>query len=161
MMSRYSHVMRRPFAIVTVALLLAMALAASAATGKVIKVLPFFLDLKGRHALSPSLYDRDAYQAQLRKSPELRSAMRFDVRWKVRNGGFEPQKLRLELRGTAEGNLPRQATLEQELKRDDKGDWTSLYLRGEEYKKLGEVTAWRVTLWEGDRIIGEQKSFLW
>jgi hypothetical protein len=160
-MSRYSQFVRRPRATVTAALLLCAALSASAATGKVSKVLPFFLDLKGRHALSPSLYDRDAYQAQLRKSPELRSAVRFDVKWSIRNGGFENQKLRLELRGTAEGNQPREKTVEQALDREKTGDWTSIILRGEDYKKLGEVTAWRVTLWEGDRIIGEQKSFLW
>ena len=58
--------------------------AASAATGKVIKVLPQFLDLKGRHSLSPSLYDRDAYQAQLRDTKTNISGMRFAVQW---NGG--------------------------------------------------------------------------
>ena len=40
--------------------------AAEAATGRVLKVLPFYLDAQGRDALSPSLFDRDAYQAQLR-----------------------------------------------------------------------------------------------
>jgi len=26
---------------------------------------------------------------------------------------------------------------------------------------LGEVTAWRVTLWEDTQLLGEQRSFLW
>ena len=150
--------MRRLFLILTVLVLVAAS--ASAATGKVIKVLPHFLDHKGRHALSPSLYDRDAYQAKLRTNPALRSALRWDVKWRVRGGLFGTLKLKVEMRGVATGNLPRQATLEHEIK-SGKSDWTSLTLDGEEYKKLGEVTAWRVTLWEGDQMICEQKSFLW
>ncbi len=58
--------MRRSLNIILSALLLATAWSATAAPAKVIKVLPHFLDQKGRHALSPSLYDRDAYQAHLR-----------------------------------------------------------------------------------------------
>jgi hypothetical protein len=50
--------MRRLIICFTFALLLAAPLAAPAATGKVVKVLPHFLDLKGRHSLTPSLYDR-------------------------------------------------------------------------------------------------------
>jgi hypothetical protein len=40
-------------------------------------------------------------------------------------------------------------------------NWTPLTLQGDEYKKIGEVTAWRVTLWDGERLLSEQKSFLW
>jgi len=32
---------------------------------------------------------------------------------------------------------------------------------GEEYQKFGELVAWRVTLWDGDTVIGQEKSFLW
>jgi hypothetical protein len=52
--------------------------------------------------------------------------------------------------------------LEQEVKlRGWFSHWASLPLTGDEYKKIGEVTAWRATLWDGDQMIGEQKSFLW
>ena len=61
------------------ACLLALEVSALAASGKIIKVLPFFLDLKGRHSLHPSLYERDAYQAYLRQHPELRSGLQIDV----------------------------------------------------------------------------------
>ncbi len=64
--------------------LAASALLAHAASGKVLKVLPHFLDLQGRHALSPSLFERDAYQAHLRKNPAEVSALRFDVEWSGR-----------------------------------------------------------------------------
>lgn len=153
--------MRRSLNIILSALLLATAWSATAAPAKVIKVLPHFLDQKGRHALSPSLYDRDAYQAHLRQHPEERSGIRFDVNWKARSASFSVLKLRVELRGIAEGDLPRQKILETEVKPGTLGRWTALTLEGEEYKQFGEVTAWRVTLWDGDRLVGEQKSFLW
>ena len=154
--------MRRLFIIVLAALTCAVSFSAIAATGRVIKVLPHFLDLKGRHSLSPSLYDRDAYQAQLRQNPEQRSALRFDVHWRA-TGAKEKLKLRAELRGTAQGNQPRQATLEAEFepRKNSMNRWTSLSLAGEDYKNFGEVTAWRVTLWDGEQLVGEQKSFLW
>ena len=47
-------------------------------------MLPHYLDKEGRHTLSPSLYERDAYQAILRQNPEKRGGMRFDVQWKAR-----------------------------------------------------------------------------
>jgi hypothetical protein len=138
------------------------AASAEAATGRVIKVLPHFLDLKGRHSLSPSLFERDAYQAHLRQHPEERSTMRFDVQWTTKGGVWEPLKLRLELRGIAQGNLPKQLVLEQPVQPGGWfSHWTGLKLSHEQYVGLGEVTAWRVTLWEGSEMLGEQKSFLW
>jgi hypothetical protein len=153
----------RWFSILSVAafLLAASLFPAVATTGRVIKVLPHFLDLKGRHALSPSLYDRDAYQAQLRQHPEQRSGMRFDLLWKAKADTNTTLKLRVELRGIAQGNLPRQKTLENEVKPRRLGHWTSLTLQGDDYRNFGEMTAWRVTLWDGDQLVGEQKSFLW
>jgi hypothetical protein len=149
-------------AVILVNCLLAGA-AGQAATGRVIKVLPEFLDREGRTSLSPSLYERDAYQAILRNHPEKRSGLRFYVQWKTYGGVWEPLKLRIELRGTAEGNLPKQLALEESLvnKRTWATRWTGTTLTDEQYKFLGVVTAWRVTLWEGKHVIGEQQSFLW
>jgi hypothetical protein len=128
----------------------------------IIKVLPEFLDLKGRNALSPSLYERDAYQATLRDHPERRSGMRFYVQWKGPKAVWEPLLVRVELRGIAEGRLPRQTSLEQQLpNRGGSSHWVELTLNGEAYKNFGSVTAWRVTLWEGQTLIGRQQSFLW
>ena len=142
-------------------LVLGGAISATAAIGRVNKVLPHFLDAQGRHALSPSLFDRDAYQAKLREHPELRSGIRFDVNWRVRSVQTTSFKLRLELRGIAKGNLPRLKTLEQEVKGGVGARWTGIKLSGADYQDFGEVTAWRVTLWDGEQMIGEQKSFLW
>ena len=57
--------------------------AADTVTGRVIKVLPFLLDQQGRNATSPSLFDRDAYQAFLREHGTNVSAVRFDVLWQA------------------------------------------------------------------------------
>jgi hypothetical protein len=152
---------RRAFQFILTFLLLAAAFSASAANGKVVKVLPHFLDLKGRHSLSPSLYDRDAYQAKLRQNPALCSGMRFDVLWRGRSATNEMATLRVELRGTAKGDLPSKTSLETQVRITGTGHWARLQLVGDEFKKFGEVTAWRATLWSGDQLLSEQKSFLW
>ena len=75
---------------------------------------------------------------------------------------FEPRKLRLELRGIAKGNLPKELTLEQAVTSAGWfGRWASFVLSGDQYRDFGEVTAWHATIWEGDQLLGEQKSFLW
>ena len=138
-------------------------LATAADQAKVIKVLPHFLDLQGRHALHPSLYERDAYQARLRQNPALRSALRFDIQWK--DGGWKEAKLRLELRGSPAGSggaNSKPVVLEKTVPADGwLSNWSSITLGGEDYKKFGELVAWRLTLWNGDQQVGEQKSFLW
>ena len=135
--------------------------ASDAASGRVVKVLPLLLDLKGRDAVSPSLYDRDAYQVYLRQHTNEISAIRFDVLWKASNANGAKLKLRVELRGIGPGGLPRQTTLEQSVTPGFFRRWTSLTLGGADYKNSGELVAWRATLWSDDQLLGEQKSFLW
>jgi hypothetical protein len=153
--------MRRRLLRLFVVALTALAFSAAAATGRINKVLPHFLDLQGHHTLTPSLYDRDAYQAQLRANPDQRSGLRFDIYWRARAEAGTRVKLRVELRSTAQGDLPSRHTLETEIKASATSKWTSLTLTGQDFKKFGEVTAWRVTLWDGEQLVGEQKSFLW
>jgi hypothetical protein len=137
--------------------------AAEAVTGKVIKVLPHFLDQQGRHTLSPSLFDRDAYQAVLRDHPEQRSAIRFDIEWKSKNvPAGATLRMQLEVRGVATEKTVVQLKFDKSVEPTGwLGGWTSLTVKGEDYKKLGDLSAWRVTLWEGNRMLSEQKSFLW
>lgn len=129
--------------------------AAHAASGKVVKVLPHYLDQKGRHTLSPSLYERDAYQSHLRKNPAEISTLRFDVQWR----GSGNLKLRVEARG-------RKAAAPLVIDLPVKGPsafskWSEVALSREQYQQLGELTAWRVTLWEDGQQLAEAKSFLW
>ena len=71
-----------------------------AASGRIFKVLPHLIDREGKHALSPSLYERDAYQARLRANPQLRKGLRFDVYWKAKDA--QALRLRVEMRGAKE-----------------------------------------------------------
>ncbi len=154
--------MRQSLFWLSLVVLLLVAETAHAASGRVIKVLPHYLDLKGHHTLSPGLYERDAYQAHLRQHPEQRSGIRFDVQWRTSGAVWEPLQVRVELRGIAHGDLPKQLVLEEPV---EPGGWLSRWvgitLSGDDYKDFGEVTAWRVSLWEGGQLLGEQKSFLW
>ena len=135
---------------------------ASAATGKVVKMLPFFLDQKGEHMDGANLYTRDTYQVKLREHPELRSGILFDVQWKVHGTPSAPLKIKIELRGGQKDGAPQELTLQTDAHPGHWfSTWTSISLLGDDYKKFGELSAWRVTLWEGDTMIGEQKSFLW
>ena len=139
----------------------AVAFANDAVTGCVVKVLPFLVDTNGCIARSPSLFDRDAYQAYLRQHTNEISAIRFDVLWKASNAKAAKLKLRAELRGIGERGLPTQTVLETEVTPGFFRSWTSLPLGGDDLKNFGSLIAWRVTLRDGDRLLGEQKSFLW
>ena len=131
---------------------------ANAESAKVIKVLPHFLDLKGRTAVHPSLFDRDAYQQELRAAPTNRSAIRFDVQWKAK--GHDALTLRIDAKGL-KGKEPTKEVLEQPVKRGAFSKWAQLTLTGERYEKFGDLVSWRVTLLNGTNIVAEQKSFLW
>ena len=131
-----------------------------AAEARIKKILPQFIDLRGRSSLSPSLYERDAYQFFLRSNPEQRSGIQFKVQWK---GSSKANNLllRIQVRGVREDTV-RIETLEMPLTKSGLfGSWISLTLSDEPYKRFGELAAWRATLWDGDKLIAEQKSFLW
>ena len=129
--------------------------------GRIVKMLPLFLDLKGHDAISPSLYDRDVYQAYLRQHTNEISAIRFDFLWQVENPAAAKYKLRIELRGIGAGGKPTRTVLEQEAQPPLLRRWNSLILGGADYKNFGGLIAWRATLRRGDRLLSEQKSFLW
>lgn len=131
---------------------------AEAAGHRVLKVLPHYLDAEGRNALSPSLYERDAYQEYLRQNPEKRAALRFDVRLKLR--GKIPLRLKIEARG--KGDAGKVTVIERTVApRGWFAQWTHVKVDGRDFKTLGELVAWRVTLWDGSTQVAEQKSFLW
>ncbi len=154
--------MRRLCFCLTILCLLAVtARPAVAADGKVIKVLPQFLDAKAHASVSPSLYERDAYQAWLRKHPLDRAGLQLAVQWKASAVDWSKVKLRAELRGVT-GNSVTNVTLEMPVKKTGLfSTWTYLKLEGDDFQKLGELAAWRVTLWEGGKLLAELQSFLW
>lgn len=131
-----------------------------AGADRVVKVLPHYLDTAGRHALSPSLFERDAYQALLRAHPERRGGLRFDVQWKARRTAGQPRRLRLEL---VSESHPRGRPLVREVSLPEKRTrgWAVLKLDAAAEGALGEWRAWRVALLVGEQVVAEQHSFLW
>jgi hypothetical protein len=98
----------------------------------------------------------------LREHTNNISGVRFAVQWKASGASAETLKLKVEIRGITHGERPPIIVLEQSVKPGFWFNrWASLPLTGDDYKKVGEVIAWRATLWDGDNMIGEQKSFLW
>jgi hypothetical protein len=141
--------------------LLFFAFVAGAGEGKVIKVLPQFLDKEGRHALSPSLYERDAYQFILRRSPTKQAALRLAVQWKAKNVDWSKLTLHAEMRGLT-NDILHSITLEQSVhKTGHYSNWSEVKIEGEKFHEFGRLVAWRVSLWEGDRQLGQLQSFLW
>jgi hypothetical protein len=134
---------------------------AQAGKARVIKTLQHRLDQQGRHTLSPSLYERDAYQAHLRAHPELVSALRFDIQWSGQKLDKQNLKVRLELRSRqAEPGKP--FVIEQPVKaKGFLSYWAAVDVDAETFKKIGDITAWRVVILENGRELAEQKSFLW
>ena len=122
----------------------------------VVKVLPHYLDASGNHSDGPTLLHRDVYQANLRKNPELVRAVRYDVNWR----GTGKVKLRLELRSTKAG--AETMVIERiETTSGRRTHWTPILIDAATYKTFGQPESWRVSLWQGETQVGEQKSFLW
>jgi hypothetical protein len=130
-----------------------------AAEARILKVLPHLLDAKGRNALAPSLFERDAYQAYLRQNPAEISALRFDVQYKAPAG--KPLVLRIELRG-AKMAIGQSRVFETDIEpRRLFSSWGELHLGKKLYDEIGQIQAWRATLRDGDLELAELTSFLW
>jgi hypothetical protein len=131
------------------------------ADGKVVKVLPLLLNQHGQDALSPSLFDRDAYQFYLRQHTNEISGIRYDVLWRAGGTAVDEVKVNVELRAVGPDGSPRLKTLEAIVTPGRFRHWTELPLTGDDYLKLGHIVAWHATLWSGDRLLDSQQSFLW
>ena len=139
-----------------------------ASEASVKKVLLQLLDRQGRNALHPSLFDRDAYQALLRKRPAEQSGVRFYVQWSTAKAHRTGLILRVELRGTRTKLEAAPADEFKSLSIDTPitghgwfSNWSEVTLDGDRFKDFGQILAWRASLWDGNRMLAEQKSFLW
>jgi hypothetical protein len=146
-----------------IALFLAL-MVASVARGeeaKVLKVFPQFLDSEGRHTLSPSLFARDGYQFHLLQHPKERSGLRIAVQWKSKGTAGANLRMRVEMRGLR-GNTMRTKTLEKSVTKNGwLSNWSEARLTGDDYTDFGELVAWRVSIWDGEKELSSQQSFLW
>ncbi|HTG45512.1 MAG TPA: hypothetical protein VK633_13380, partial [Verrucomicrobiae bacterium] len=112
---------------------------------RIIKVLPQLLDLHGRNAINPSLFDRDAYQLYLRQNPTNISALRFEVQYKAKTieGSL---LLRLELRGS-KTELGKRHIFETQVKPSRWfASWGRIQLDQSTSEMLGSLVGWRATL---------------
>ena len=140
---------------------LTLATSVAAAEVRINKVLPHLLDSKGRVALSPSLYERDAYQAHLRQHLAEVSGMRFDVNWKAPLKGTNNVTMRIELR-MAHRPDGTPLVLETPVRIPRWGSrWTAVTFDGDSFRREGPVIAWRVTLWQAGQERAVKQSFLW
>lgn len=128
------------------------------ASPKIVKAFQHLIDAAGRHTLSPSLLDRDAYQAHLRSHPEKVKALCFDIQVKLKNK--EPHTLKLELRHGRGGNVE---SLIREISITKKGhsQWNRITIDEDDFASLGEIIAWKITLFKDDITLSSQESFLW
>lgn len=121
-----------------------------------------YLDKNGRHAISPSLYDRDAYQAWLRSHRDKIDGICFDVLWNAKRCAKE-MELVVELVTTVNPKVDplviRKKILPPRL--GFLGKWTRIELKGEDFVKEGDILAWRVMIIADGQPIAEERSFLW
>ena len=151
----------RFFNILVAAALLLGAIGAQAASGRITKLLPHYLDKEGRHTISPSLYERDAYQAQLRSNPDQVFGIRFDFKWRASGADRDKLRMRIEIRGS-KTQPGKPFVIEQKVKRKGLfGRWASITVQKENFEKVGKMIAWQATLLEGDSKLAQQRSFLW
>ena len=143
------------------AIMLLLAPVVQAGEGKVVKVLPQLLDEHGRQTLSPSLYERDAYQFTLHKNPKLRAGARLVVQWKAKKVDWAKLRLRAEIRCLLGDDLHTVTMEEPAVKNGHFSSWSEFRIEGADYKTFGQIVAWRVTLFEGDHQINQLESFLW
>jgi hypothetical protein len=153
--------MRRHAGFLIAFVLLLAAGGARAEEGRIYKVLEQFLDKRGRQSLAPSLYERDAYQIYLRRHPKQRSTLRLVVEWNAKGVNLSRLHLKADLRGLLTNSIQTMTVDEPIKKKGWFGHWANVDVTEDKLKKFGDLVAWRMTLWDGDHQLAEQKSFLW
>lgn len=128
---------------------------------RVIDVKHLYLDLN----INPGPVDftqKAVFQDNLAKNPSGQYGKRFFIHWGAEMDGSIPEVIvRLELRGLM-GNVPTSKTVEFTYPDFREGsEWTEFDFVGDEYKKFGQLTAWRVTVLTGNKVLARKKSILW
>ena len=128
----------------------------------VLKVNRTLLDPLGHETdVVGNLKGEAVYQYALRHDPNRQTGARFHIKWKSPKRA-ERIRLVLELQGLSTTNESTRATLTaNQPDMDGWAEWTTVDITGEQFKKLGEIMAWRVTLYSGDRVMAEQPSANW
>lgn len=128
---------------------------------KIFKVLPHYLDLEGRHTLSPSLFERDRYQSLLRTQPEKCSTIRFDIQWRNTLRSSENLTLMVEVRPSKQGEKTISFTEKLPSRKSIWSKWCKVKIPEEMFKEIENVGAWKVTIRDGEEVLKEYPSFMW
>lgn len=133
---------------------------------RIIKVLPCLLDAEGRASLHPSLYERDAYQALLRRESGRVGGLRFDILWRAsRVVGAPSLVLKLEMRGSSRDPGSKAGDVVEVVRPVPASyagrSWSQVVLGPDEFRRVGEVSAWKATLLRGEEVVASSQSFLW
>ena len=134
---------------------------ANAGSVKIFKVLPHYLDKEGRHALSPSLFERDWYQALLKADPEKCSTVRFDVQWRNTLSDLNDLNIVIEVRGSKQGEDTIIVTEKLSPKKSIWSRWKKVKIPEKDFLKIEGINAWRVIIRDGETNLREYRSFLW
>jgi hypothetical protein len=97
----------------------------------------------------------------LRKNPALCAGLRFDVQWKAPGVPNAAVTLRLEMRTSKKFDAKPLVKEQPVTSRGFFSRWSAITVQEEAFKEMGQLVAWRVTLWREGEQIAEQKSFLW
>lgn len=129
---------------------------------QIVKVNRTFLDLDGHETdVVGDLQGEAIYQFGLRNNPERQSGARFHVKWKAPRHTSQI-RLQLEVRGLTDKNLIVQDVLTQDYpSMDGWAEWSTLDITGERYKRLGTITAWKVSVYTGGQLMAELPSGNW
>jgi hypothetical protein len=76
----------------------------------------------------------------------------FYVRWVPASIG----QVKFEYRQVA-----KPGTIFEQTYTPHRDEWKIFEVRGEPFRSGGSVSAWRVSLWNGDQLLAEKKSSLW
>lgn len=101
------------------------------------------------------------YQYKLRHQPQNQYGARFHIKWKGPKGASRI-RLVLDVQGLTPSNESTRATIARDLPDlDGWAEWTTLDITGTQFKQLGEIMAWRVTILAQDRVMAELPSANW
>lgn len=128
----------------------------------VLKVNRTLLDEKGYETdVVGDLKGEAAYQYVLRHEPRRQTGARFHIKWKAPRK-TDQLRLVLDLQGLNASNESTRDSISRSFPdRDDWAEWTTIDVTGAQFKKLGTIMAWRVTIHSGDRIMAELPSANW
>ena len=128
----------------------------------VTKVKYFHLDPKKRVRTYDRMirFDQQYYRYGAVSNEQLieKTGHYYSVFWKTDDRSADV-KLRLDYRHQSTG--PKNYSFEIDIDKVLRRNVTKFAVIGEDYQKLGPVTAWKVSLLINGEVAGENKSFLW